>query len=177
MRRIEYSFIAMVLVVAASNYLVQFPINDWLTWGMPYPLAFFITEVTLVYHGAQRTRRVIYAGFIVAVVISVWVSTPKIACASGSAFLIAQLLDVYVFRRLRQAGSRWWIAPLCASFLASSTDSAVFWNIAFWGEDAPVLTWALGDTAVKLLLDFAMLAPFRLFIRRRFPQKLVAQPI
>jgi uncharacterized PurR-regulated membrane protein YhhQ (DUF165 family) len=168
MSRIQVPFIAMVVVVAVSNFLVQFPINEWLTWGaLPYPLSFFITELTLLFHGVKRTRRIIYAGFIVAVVLSAWLATPKIACASGAAFLTAQLFDVYVFRRVRQAFPIWWMAPLCASVCSSALDSTVFWGIAFWGEDVPIFTWAIGDTAVKLFLDLALLTPFRAFIRRQ----------
>lgn len=157
----------MVCVVATSNLLVQFPINDWLTWGaLPYPLSFFVTELTLLYHGVARTRRIIYAGFLVAALLSTILSTPKIACASCVSFLVAQMFDVYVFRRVRQVKTRsWWIAPLCASFLASGLDSALFWTIAFWGESAPIITWALGDTAVKLFLDLILLTPFRLLVR------------
>ena len=155
---------AMTLLVAASNLLVLFPINDWLTWGaFPYPATFLVTELTNRFHGPAQARWVVYVGFALAVVLSVWMATPKIALASGAAFLLAQLLDISVFNRLRQAP--WWCAPLFASVLASLFDAAIFWNIAFWGEDVPLLTWAVGDTTVKLLMDVALLTPFRLAIR------------
>lgn len=157
----------MVGTVAASNYLVQFPINSWLTYGaLTYPASFLITELTNRSFGPSIARRVVYAGFVVAVVISVVLSTPKIACASGSAFLIAQLLDISVFNRLRQ--STWWKAPLIASACASAVDTAIFFSLAFWGEPLPVLTLALGDFGVKLLLDVLMLSPFRFFTRFLF---------
>lgn len=162
-----YSFLAMVTVVAASNFLVEFPINDWLTWGsLTYPFAFSVTEMTVVLHGAQRTRRIVYAGFCVAVVLSIWLATPRIALASGSAFLFSQLLDIFVFRRMRQSTARWWAAPLCASVLASILDGAMFWGIAFGGENVPLMQWALTDTAVKLTMDLILLTPFRLFLRK-----------
>lgn len=158
------AFIAMVSVVAAANYLVQFPINDWLTWGaFPYPITFLVTELTNRFYGPRRARQVVYAGFVVAVLISIVLATPKIAFASGSAFLISQLLDILVFNRLRQA--TWWYAPFFSSFCASLIDTALFWGIAFWGEQGPIFTWAMGDFMIKLLVDMTMLIPFRIAIR------------
>jgi uncharacterized PurR-regulated membrane protein YhhQ (DUF165 family) len=165
MFKISTSFLAMIAIVATSNYLVQFPINDWLTFGaLTYPMSFLVTELTNRFHGPQTAKKVVYAGFIVAVFLSIWVSTPKIAFASGAAFLISQLLDISVFNRLRQGV--WWYAPFFASLSASLVDNTIFWSVAFWGEDLPILTWALGDLSVKLILDLAMLTPFRLAIRR-----------
>jgi uncharacterized PurR-regulated membrane protein YhhQ (DUF165 family) len=165
MTRLRTSFIAMTIVVVASNYLVQFPINNWLTFGsFTYPISFLVTELTNRFHGARDARKVVYLGFALAVILSIWLATPRIALASGSAFLVSQLLDIFVFNRLRQAA--WWYAPLAASGLASIVDSSVFWPLAFWGEEVPLLTWAVGDTSLKLLLDLAMLTPFRLAIRR-----------
>ena len=161
---IAAAFFAMIAIVSASNYLVQFPINDWLTWGaLTYPICFFITEVTNRFHGAKVARRVVYAGFAIAVIFSVWLSTPRIAFASGTAFLMSQLLDISVFNRFRQAS--WWSAPLFASLSASAVDAGLFWNLAFWGEPVPFFTWAVGDFFVKCVLDIAMLSPFRMAIR------------
>lgn len=158
------SFLAMVGVVAASNYLVQFPINDWLTWGaFTYPITFLITELTNRFYGPRRARQVVYAGFVVAFFLSIWLATPKIALASGSAFLVSQLLDISIFNRLRQ--SAWWYAPFFSSFFASLIDTALFWSIAFWGEQGPILSWAMGDFMIKLFVDTTMLIPFRIAIR------------
>lgn len=162
---ITSSMVAMIAIVMASNYLVSFPINDWLTWGaFTYPFTFLITELTNRAHGPQKARKVVYVGFALAVLLSIWLATPKIALASGTAFLFSQLLDIAVFNRLRQA--TWWYAPFFASFAASIVDSAIFWNMAFWGEDLPMLTWMLGDTCVKFIFDIALLGPFRLAIRK-----------
>lgn len=158
---INLAFFLMVTIIVASNYLVQFPINDWLTWGaFPYPISLLITELTNRLHGPKKARHVAYVGFAIAALMSIWLATPKIAFASSTAFLTSQLLDISTFTRLRQ--KTWWQAPFVASVLASITDTALFWTLAFWGEEAPVLTWALGDFSVKLLLDLAMLIPFRL---------------
>lgn len=166
MFRLTSAYVAMAVTVAASNYLVQFPLNDWLTWGaFPYPISFLITELTNRFYGPQIARRVVYVGFALAVVLSMALATPKIALASGSAFLIGQLIDIYVFNQFRQ--KPWWYAPCFASVSASLVDATLFWTIAFWGENIPnLLQWAVGDTIVKLLMDVAMLTPFRLAIRK-----------
>ncbi len=166
MYRIELSFLAMVAVVVASNYFVQYPINDWLTYGaFTYPASFLVTELTNRFHGPRSARKVVYVGFFVAVFLSFWLSTPKIALASGTAFLASQLLDISVFNRLRNAA--WWYAPFFSSLLASVVDTGLFWSIAFWGENLPILTWATGDFFIKLLMDIAMLTPFRMAIRKK----------
>ena len=98
----------------ASNWLVQFPINDLLTWGaITYPFSFLVTDLTTRLQGPERARRVVWVGFALAVLLSIWLATPRIALASGTAFLAGQLLDIQVFQRLR-AGS-WWRAPLVSS--------------------------------------------------------------
>lgn len=159
------ALIAMMSVVASSNYLVQFPINDWLTWGaLPYPISFLITEITNQRYGPKNARNLVYSGFVLGVFLSLYFATPKIALASGSAFLIAQLLDIMVFSGLRQ--SIWWYAPFFASSFASFFDTSIFWTIAFWGESGTVLTWAIGDFLVKVTIDVVLLIPFRIFCVR-----------
>lgn len=156
-------FLIMTAIVTLSNILVQFPINSWLTWGaFSYPISFLITELTNRFFGIQTARKVVYTGFIAGALLSISLATPKIACASGIAFLTSQLLDISIFNRLRQ--KTWWQAPLIASSIASLIDTAIFWTIAFWGEPLPLLTLALGDFSIKLMIDVAMLLPFRLAI-------------
>lgn len=188
--------LVMAAVVVASNVLVQYPVHyrlgplileDLLTWGaFTYPIAFLITDLSNRTFGPKRARIVVIVGFILAVGISVYAATPRIAIASGSAFLVAQLLDVSVFHRLRHA--RWWRAPLISSVLGSCLDTVLFFSLAFAAsfailganddfaiEAAPFLglftaevprwmSWAIGDLAVKLLVALILLAPYRLII-------------
>ncbi len=155
---------AMVVVVAVSNVLVQFPINDWLTWGaLTYPVSFLVTDLTTRLQGPTRARRVVLVGFVLAVLLSIWLATPRIALASGTAFLAGQLLDIAVFQRLR-AGS-WWRAPLVSSTVGSIVDTGLFFSLAFAGTELPWVTLALGDLAVKLALAVLALGPFRAALR------------
>lgn len=151
--------LAMVAVVVISNVLVQYPINDWLTYGaLTYPAAFFVTDLTNRAHGPAAARRAVRWGFFCAVTISAFLATPRIAVASGSAFLAAQLLDVTVFNRLRRRS--WWQAPLASSLIGSALDTTVFFSVAFYGEALPWVTWAYGDFAVKVGMALLMLAPY-----------------
>ena len=144
MLSIQTAYLAMILIVASCNYLVQFPINDWLTYGsFTYPLTFLVTEITNGLHGPKNARKVVYVGFALAVILSIGIATPKIAFASGMAFLVSQLLDISVFNKLRQ--KNWWYAPLSASVSASLLDTCLFWNLAFWGNHCPTANglWAI----------------------------------
>ncbi len=159
--------IAMVLVVTTSNYLVQFPINDWLTWGaIPYPLSYLVTELTSWYHGKKAAKKIVYLGFGIATLFSLFFATPKIAFASSFAFLLSQLLDLSLFSLL--IDKKWWKAPFLASILASTIDTFFFWSLAFFGENLPIFTWAIGDLAVKIAIDTALLVPFRILYRPLF---------
>ncbi len=155
---------AMVAVIVVSNVAVQIPINDWLTWGaFTYPVSFLVTDLTNRRFGPERARRVVYAGFAIAVVASIYFAGARIAVASGSAFLFAQLLDVTVFDRLRNTS--WWRAPLISSALASVLDTALFFSLAFALTGLPWITWALGDLAVKWAMAGTMLIPFLALMR------------
>ncbi len=154
---------AMAVVVTASNVLVRHPLNDWLTWGaLSYPFAFLVTDLTNRRLGPGAARRVVLVGFACAVVLSAWLATPRIAAASGSAFLVAQLADVQVFDRLRNA--RWWQAPLVSSALGSILDTALFFSLAFAGTGLPWITWGVGDLTVKAGFALILLIPFRLLL-------------
>ena len=156
----------MAAVVVASNVAVQVPINAWLTWGaFTYPVTFLVTDLTNRRLGPAQARRVVYVGFALAVVLSIVFAGPRIALASGTAFLSAQLLDVWVFDRLRRLP--WWQAPLASSGLASLWDTAVFFSLAFAGTGLPWLTWGLGDLAVKAGMALLLLLPFRALMGRQ----------
>ena len=159
--------VAMTSVVAASNFLVRIPINDWLTWGaLSYPVAFLVTDLINRRVGPGSARRVVYVGFACGVVLSLFTSTPRIALASGTAFLLAQLADVWLYNRLRRI-TTWWQTPLVSSTVASALDTALFFSLAFASTGLPWVTWAVGDYGAKLAVACAMLIPFRLMMGER----------
>jgi uncharacterized PurR-regulated membrane protein YhhQ (DUF165 family) len=156
--------VAMAIVVTASNILVEMPINDWLTWGaLSYPVAFLVTDITNRTLGVRVARYVVVVGFIAAVIMSLLIADSRIAIASGSAFLVAQLLDVTIFDRLRRQS--WWKAPVISSVIASFVDTVIFFSLAFAGTGLPWQTWAMGDYATKLVMVVVLILPFRGLIR------------
>ncbi|KPP93077.1 MAG: hypothetical protein HLUCCA08_10790 [Rhodobacteraceae bacterium HLUCCA08] len=206
MTRLLPGILAMAAVVVASNILVQFLILDGLlTWGaFTYPLAFLVTDITNRIYGAQAARKVVLAGFAVGIACSL-IGTQitlqgdgytypavalRVAIGSATAFLVAQMLDVAVFARLREGA--WWRAPLASTLIGSTVDTALFFSIAFagflsvgaaadadiawaqgpaplltFGPEAPLwVTLALADWGVKLAIALAALVPFRLIVGR-----------
>lgn len=163
----------MVVVVTGSNVLVQFVINDWLTWAaFTYPLSFLVTDLTNRRFGPGAARRVVYAGFGVAVALSILLATPRIAMASATAFLVAQLLDISIFNRLRDHA--WWMPPLVSSLLASAIDTLLFFAMAFAGTGVPWMTLGAGDFAIKVLMAIVLLIPFRGLLKWTEPQILTS---
>lgn len=158
---------AMAVVIVASNFLVQHVINDWLTWGaFSYPLIFMVSDLTNRTIGPRNARRVVFAGFAIAVMASLYFASWRIATASGSAFIFSQLMDITVFNRWRR--SSWWKAPFFGSAIASVVDTLVFFAIAFAGSEFNWLMLALGDMSIKLLMAIILLAPYKALLPHLF---------
>jgi len=152
--------LAMILVIVLSNVTVQYPINAWLTWGaFTYPLVFLVCDLSNRALGPASARRVAWVGFAVAVLLSGLMAPWRIAAASGTAFIMSQVLDILVFNRWRRAS--WWKAPLIGSQVASVVDTGVFFFLAFAGTDLDWLRLASGDLMVKAAVAVLLLAPYR----------------
>ena len=165
----------MGVVVLSSNYLVQFPIKYYeleeiLTYGaFSYPVAFLITDLANRSYGKMVARKIVYIGFAIGVSFTLLFSTNfadlisvRIAIGSGTAFLVAQLLDVQIFDQLRK--KKWFVAPLTSSFIGSTVDTFLFFSISFYATGIPWVTLSLGDLAVKIFVALIMLIPFRLLL-------------
>ena len=170
----------MGVVVLASNYLVQFPINHYglneiLTYGaLSYPIAFLITDLANRSFGKVVARKIVYIGFAIGISFTLLFSTNftdlisiRIAIGSGTAFLFAQLLDVQIFDKLRQ--KKWFVAPLTSSLIGSTVDTFIFFSISFYGTGVPWVTLSLGDLSVKIFVALLMLIPFRLLLKTLKP--------
>jgi uncharacterized PurR-regulated membrane protein YhhQ (DUF165 family) len=156
--------LAMASASAMANYLVQFHINEWLTYGsFAYAATFLVNELTNRFLGPQAARRVVYVGFLVALPLALAMAPVRIACAFATAFLLSQLTDIAIFSKLRQKA--WWVAPGIASVLATALDTAVFFSIAFVGTDHSWWRMIIGDFATKFIIDIGMLGPFRVAMR------------
>ena len=170
----------MGVVVLTSNYLVQFPINHYglekiLTYGaLSYPIAFLITDLANRSYGKEVARKIVYIGFALGVSFTLLFSTNfadlisiRIAIGSGTAFLVAQLLDVQIFDNLRK--KTWYIAPLTSSIFGSTVDTFLFFSISFYATGVPWVTLSLGDLTIKILITLLMLIPFRLLLKKFKP--------
>ncbi|MDA9664990.1 queuosine precursor transporter [Candidatus Pelagibacter sp.] len=165
----------MGVIVLSSNYLVQFPIKHYgleeiLTYGaFSYPVAFLITDLANRSYGKIIARKIVYIGFAIGISFTLLFSTNftdlisvRIAIGSGTAFLVAQLLDVQIFDQLRK--KKWFIAPLTSSFIGSTVDTFLFFSISFYATGVPWFTLSLGDLTVKIFVALIMLIPFRLLL-------------
>ena len=165
----------MGLVVLASNYLVQFPfkyygLEEILTYGaFSYPIAFLITDLANRSYGKIVARKIVYIGFTIGISFTLLFSTNfgdlisiRIAVGSGTAFIVAQLLDVQIFDQLRK--KKWFIAPLTSSLIGSTIDTFLFFSISFYATGIPWFTLSLGDLAVKVFVALLMLIPFRILL-------------
>ena len=192
---------AMALTVLVSNILVQFLLGDWLTWAaLTYPIAFIITALTNQFWNSTAAGMVVFYGFITGIVCSLVASqitdangipytTLRIAIASLTAFVVAQIVDIYAFNKLRSLD--WWRAPFIASFIAALVDTMLFFTIAFssyfvfltpsappaiFGAPTPIfglfasaplwVSLAIADFCVKVVIIFLALQPFRAAIKR-----------
>ena len=167
----------MALVVSLSNYLVQFPVNffglkNFLTYGaFSYPVAFLITDLANRRYGKNIANKIVYLGFALGLFLTLYFSTNfsdlisiRIAIGSGTAFLVAQLIDVQIFDRLRK--KIWFVAPLTSSIFGSAIDTFLFFSISFYGTSMNWITLSFGDLCVKIFIALAMLIPFRLLLSR-----------
>ena len=168
----------------------NFNLAELLTWGaFSYPVAFLVTDTTNRIYGTHAARRVVYVGFTLGVILSLLTAIGiasevaeaegitlltalttnedafamlRISLASGTAFIIGQMLDIAIFDKLRAAA--WWKAPTVSSFFGSISDTAIFFSLAFAASGLPWMNWALGDFAIKLLMVAMLLYPFRLVV-------------
>ncbi len=167
----------MAVVVLVSNYLVQFPVSrlgldEILTYGaFSYPIAFLITDLANRKYGKLVARQIVYFGFIIGVFLTLYFSTNfsdlisiRIAIGSGTAFFIAQLIDVQIFDKLRR--KKWFVAPLTSSLVGSTIDTFIFFSISFYGTGLNWITLGAGDLCVKVFMAFFMLIPFRILIKK-----------
>ena len=170
----------MGIIIISSNYLVQFPVKKYgfeeiLTYGaFTYPITFLITDLANRRYGKLIARKLVYFGFFIGILLTLFVSTNfediisvRIAIGSGAAFIVAQLTDVEIFQILRKR--KWYVAPVVSSVFGSTIDTFLFFSISFYATGVPWITLSFGDLAVKILVALIMLIPFRLLLKTLKP--------
>lgn len=189
-----------VLFIAASNYLVQFPIQIFgfhTTWGaFTFPFIFLTTDLTVRICGAALARKVILLAMLPALLVSYLISVlflegayqgagqllvwnafiARIAIASFAAYTIGQLCDVFLFNRLRQR-RQWWLAPAASSVFGNAVDTVAFFAIAFYASSDAFMAanWpeiAAVDYAFKLLINLLLFLPAYKVLLNRLQRRL-----
>ena len=160
-----------------------FGFQDLLTYGaFSYPVAFLITDLSNRKYGKKAAKKIVYIGFAIGVFLTLYFSTNysnlisiRIAFGSGIAFLVAQLIDVNIFDRLRK--KVWFVAPLTSSLAGSIIDTFLFFSISFYGTGINWITLSIGDLLVKILVALIMLIPFRFFLNKIREQTIIEKKI
>ena len=194
-----------ILIIIASNYLVQLPLQlfGWhTTWGaFSFPFIFLATDLTVRVMGKAPARQVIARVMLPALVVSYAVSVLfqdgsfqgwatlaavnvfvlRISLASFCAYVLGQLLDIQVFDRLRRS-RHWWLAPTVSTLFGNALDTLAFFSIAFWHSDNPFMAshWpeiALVDYGVKLTVSLLLFVPlYGVLLRSLVPQAWARRP-
>jgi len=176
-----------VLIIAASNYLVQIPFQIFglhTTWGtFSFPLVYLATDLTVRIFGQVEARKIVFGAMLPALLITYIFSVIflegkyqgfgdlttlnimvlRIAFASLAAYALGQIADIKVFSRLRQ-NKRWWIAPSASTIVGNLLDTIVFYFIAFWASSDTFMAthWpeiAALDYGFKLLVSLLLFLP------------------
>ena len=169
---------SMGFIVIASNYLVQFPFKHYgldkiLTYGaFSYPITFLITDLANRAFGKAIAKKIVYLGFILGVLLTLFISTNfsdlisiRIAIGSGVAFFVSQNLDVSIFDKLRN-NRLWYVAAFTSSGVGSIVDTFLFFSISFYKTGINWVPLAFGDLCVKFIIALVMLIPFRILLSK-----------
>ena len=169
--------LAHIIIIAVSNYIVQFKSNIWdhplSVAAFTFPLVVVLTDLTVRLLGKQTGRAVIALAFIPAIIVSMLVvklgGAPdsvafRIGLGSGVAYFASNLLDVYVFQYFREKYSSWWIAPTLSSVVSTFLDTYVFFFTAFaYGADKFMAdNWhivATNNSISKVLVSLLVILP------------------
>ena len=181
---ITYLVLGHCFIIAISNYLVQFPINifglDYTIGTFTFPIIVLATDLTVRLSNATNARKVIGYAFIPAFIISYIFADFRIAIASVLAYSIGQLLDVFVFSKVRDRvgddgfnlSSYWYLAPVVSTFFAQLIDTYLFYGVAFYNSADEFMreNWdliAFNDFILKLVVCYLAFLPIYVLILNR----------
>lgn len=154
-------------LIVASNYLVQFPLNDFFTFGaLTYPFTFLLADILAEKYNKQEVLKVVRIGIVCAFIPSLFLSEFRIALASISAFFVSQQVDVYAFYWIKSKFPKiWWLRSAGSTAFSQALDTMIFFHIAFlfvmpWTS---VLMLIMGDYLMKFIFAFTNTPFFYLF--------------
>lgn len=165
------------VIIGLSNYLITLPVTVLgfsMTWAaFSFPLIVVATDLTVRLIGKQEARSIINLAFMPAIIISVIVIylsgnqasiAFRIGIASGCSYLASNLLDVYVFQKVRERFNQWWAAPTGSSILANLLDTYTFFAVAFYGSANAFMRdhWpsvAFNQASTKIIVSWFVILP------------------
>ena len=157
-----------VIVIALANYVVQFTgtfMGYHFTWAMfVFPIVILATDLTVRLSGQYNARVIVGLAYFPAILISAWLADWRIGIASGTAYLVGQLLDIYVFQHIRDKSTAWWPAPLISTFFANIIDTYTFFFVAFHNSSNEFMAanWveiATVDLCFKIVVCIVLFLP------------------
>ncbi len=157
-----------VTIIALANYTVQFSgtfMGYPFTWAMfVFPLVILATDMTVRLSNKSNAQAIVALAYVPAILISIWLADWRIGLASGTAYLIGQLLDISVFQRVRKHTLSWWTAPLLSTFFANIIDTYTFYCIAFYrsADTFMASNWleiATVDLCFKVIVSIVLFLP------------------
>ena len=172
------------LIIAISNYLVQFPVvvlgMDYTLGTFTFPIIVLATDLTVRLSNSDNARKVISIAFVPAFIISYFFADFRIAIASVAAYATGQLLDIFVFSRVRDKigdnglnlSPKWYLAPVISTFFAQLIDTYLFYGIAFYNSSDEFMrdNWATianNDLILKLIVCYLAFLPIYVLILNR----------
>jgi len=165
------------LVIAISNYLVSINFDllghPLTAAAFTFPLVIVATDLTVRLIGKTAGRAVVALSYIPAVAVSVavilWSGAPesvayRIGFASGSAYLVGTMLDVYVFQWVRERFTAWFYAPALSMIAANFIDTYTFFYVGFanGADEFMAANWdtvALNQSITKLVIGWIVFLP------------------
>ena len=152
-------FLSLVfsLVVILSNYLVQFTLNDWLTYGaILFPIGFLLTDILSERKGKEYVKTVIRQGILISIIPTILFVDYRITAASLIAYFISQNIDVSIFSYLKEKfNKQWWLRNNVSTIISQTVDSFAFFFIAFYGvmPISQLVTLSIGALGLKIFMS------------------------
>lgn len=144
------------ILIIASNYLMQFYINDWLAYGaIVYPFTFLLTDVLSEKHNKKDVFRVVWIGSIMAIVPTIMIADYRIAIASIATFFIVQQFDVSIFHKLKKMYPKlWWVRNNVSTIISQFFDTVMFYTLAFAFimPYEKIVMLIIGDYTIKVVM-------------------------
>lgn len=168
--KIKIGLVYMAIVIL-SNYLVQFRINDWITWGaILFPIGFLLIDVITERYGEKISIDSLKVGILFAFIPTFILVDHRIAIASLIAYFTSQFVDIKIFSFFKNKYNKlWYLRNNVSTFVSQFIDSFLFFFIAFYGnmDIKIILTLSVGTLGIKYLIAILDTPLFYILTQRK----------